>query len=278
MENLKKNFTVKLTASFLIVILLLTVTTALALAQSGARVYLNTVEAVDNTLVVDVMAENVTDLYGAEFRVKYDPAVVAVQDVKPDQAGIQIETGELLPSNQGFVVANETNEAEGIVTFAMTLLNPAPPVSGAGPLARISFSKLQNVPSTINVEHAKLVAVDLQTIPSQTDMLALGGDSNQAEVVAGNSSDDTAAAPVEIEPQAAAAPAEAAQSVERGDFPWWIVAAVIMVLGVLVLGGFIVMNGLKTATVLSGASQATQAPNKQQQPSRGRPSAFKNRS
>lgn len=228
---------IKLTFTVLVIGSALLLTTALALAQSGARVFVQPVEQSDGNLVVDIVAENVTDLYGAEFRLSYDPTVVTVQDFKPEQDGVQIQVGTLLAPDKGFVVANQVDETAGTVTFAMTLLNPAPAVSGSGPLARVSFTILQNTPSTINVEHAKLVSLDLETIPSQTAALAIGSDDNQPVVVAN-------AAP----PASEAKPVAAASTIQNDGFPWWIVAAVIMVLGILALGGFIVMDGLKSAS------------------------------
>jgi hypothetical protein len=244
-----KSFSIK-TTFFLLILLALFLTSSLAFAQEGAQVYLQSVDTTEGTLTVDVIAENVADLYGAEFQLKYDPAVLAVQDLDAGQDGVQIETGTLLPADQGFVVANKVEEAQGTVTFAMTLLNPAPPVSGNGPLARVRFNVLQNGLTTINVEHAKLVAANLQTIPSQTSPLTIE---------------------VSLPGAAAPAPAPAADS----GFPWWIVGIVVMVLGVVVLGGLIVIGGSKSKSV---APVTPQRPVRQQQsgrPSGSRPSAFK---
>jgi hypothetical protein len=236
------------TISFLLMLLALFSTSSLAFAQGGAQVYLQPVDTTEGTLTVDVIAENVTDLYGAEFRLKYDPAVLSVQDLDAGQDGIQIETGTLLPADQGFVVANKVEGAEGTIIFAMTLLNPAPPVSGKGPLGRVSFNVLQNGLTTVNVEHAKLVAANLQTIPSQMTPLT-----------------------IEVSLPATAAPAAA----DSSGFPWWIVGIMVMVLGVVVLGGLIVIGGSKSKSV---APVTPQRPVRQQQPARpsgSRPSAFK---
>lgn len=240
----KKN-SVKLGLVLLAALVALSLTASLAWAQEGARVFARPVDAPDDTLVIDVMAENVVDLYGAEFRLTYDPAVLSVQDFKQDQEGIQIEAGTLLPANEGFVVANQVNETEGTVIFAMTLLNPAPPATGNGPLARVTFNILQDTPSSINIEHAKLVSVDLQTIASHTEAFPFGGNgqpaANPPAAAAGQE------APAEPAPAAPAETASAAKNETEG-FPWWIVAAVIMILGILALGGFLVMDGLKSTT------------------------------
>jgi hypothetical protein len=181
-------------------------------------------------VTVEVQAENVSDLYGLELHLKYDPAMLEIQDSQADQAGVQIEPGTLLPVNQGFVVANQADPAQGTVMYALTLLNPAPPVSGSGPVARMTFKALQNGPSTLTVERSTLVSVNLETIPAETSPLTVDG------IASG------------------------------GTFPWWIIAAVVLGLGVLAVGGFVVVSGLGKKTHPAG-----DAP----QGSGRRPSAFK---
>jgi hypothetical protein len=266
MQPMNKIHSTKLTLALLVVMVVLVLNSSLAFAQGGARVYLQPVESNADTLVVEVMAENVSELYGAEFRLKYDPAVIAVQDFKPEQDGVQIEVGTLLPADKGFVVANTTDEAEGTVTFAMTLLNPAPAANGSGPLARVSFTILQSSASTINVEHAKLVAVDLQTIPSETSILSIGDDV-EPQASTKNDDIDDSNAPAPVNPPAAAS---------SSGFPWWIVAAVIMVLGILALGGFIVMGGLNKPNAATPSPQHSKIQRPPTYPSGARPSAFKN--
>ena len=130
------NQLLKITLLIIIAMTLVTTLSAQAQAQQSANVYLQPVESAEGQLVVNVMVENVTDMYGAEFQLRYNPAVFSVQDTDPNREGIQIEPGTLLPADKGFVVANQVNEAEGTITFALTLLNPAPPATGSGPLAR----------------------------------------------------------------------------------------------------------------------------------------------
>jgi hypothetical protein len=206
------------------------------------------------------MIENVTNLYGAEFRLKYDPAVLVVQDLNPEQNGVQIEIGTLLSADQGFVVANKVNEAEGQVVFAMTLLNPAPPANGTGPLARVTFKVLQRSPSTVSVDHAKLVAADLQTIPSAMGSLSIGNEVQQQTATAVPVTADTSSA-----------------TASESGFPWWIVAVLVMLLGVLALGGLIIMGSNKSNVAPAAARQTVQQPVRQQpeRPSGSRPSAFK---
>ncbi len=200
---------------FLVLLILIASSVVPTFAQSGgAKVYLQPVAATKNSLTVDVVAENAAELYGVEFKLKYDPAVVSVVDANPEQQGIQIDAGNFLPSNQGFVVINQANPDEGTILFAMTLLNPAPAVSGTGPLAQVSFDVLQAAPSTIDIADAKLVAVSLQIIPAELTGLTIGEENA------------TPGAPV------------AADS----SFPWWVVAAGIIIFGLIGLGVFMAMG------------------------------------
>lgn len=228
MQNLK-NYMTKISVLLALGLLTLLGTSA-ALADTGARVYLRPASTESGLVAVEVMAENVTDLYGLELHLKYDPAVLEAQDGKTDQEGLQVEPGTLLPVNQGFVVANQTNQAEGKVTYAITLLNPAPPVNGSGPIARLTFKPLQNTPSTINVEQAILVSVNLQTIPVQTTPLTVGGTEPSQPV------NITAAAP----------------AVTEAGFPWWLVAAVFLMLGVVAVGVVVILQSLKKPAMPTG--------------------------
>ncbi len=182
----------------------LLVLTSPAQAQNSAQVYLTPVAAADNTVTVDLMANNVADLYGVEFLLKFDPTRVSVADANPEQAGIQVETGTLLPENQAFVVINQADASAGSIAFAMTLLNPAPAVSGNGSLARITFNLPAGTVSTVDIADIKLVSAGLQIIPAETKSLTLGQTRREASV-----------------------------------FPWWLVALSIIVIGLLGLGAFI---------------------------------------
>lgn len=208
MKSSNKFFSFKI-AGLSVILLALFAMTPLALAQNGTRVYLQPVESASGLLTVEVLAENVTDLYGLELHFKYDPAVLEIQDSKADQEGIQIEPGTLLPVNQGFVVANQADQGQGTILYALTLLNPAPPVKGSGLVARISFKVLQNVPSTVSIEQATLVSANLQTIPTEMAPLTVGG----------------------------------AAGGQGSGFPWWIIGGAVLGLGVVVLGGLVALVG-----------------------------------
>lgn len=82
-----------------------------------------------------VNVENVTNLFGAELAISFDPNVLEVIDANPDKAGVQIAPGDLLsPDFEGI---NQVNN--GLIDYALTQVMPNPPVSGSGTLVRITF-------------------------------------------------------------------------------------------------------------------------------------------
>jgi hypothetical protein len=217
----------------------------LARAQETAHLYLQPVNSTDGHLTFEVMAENVTELYGVEFRLTYDPQVLAVQDMIAGQEGIQIEPGRLLPVESGFVAANQVNGQTGTILFAMILLNPAPAVSGAGSLGRVTFRPLQAVASTLEISQAQLVSIDLQMIPVRTTPLTLPAPDLQA----------SSALPLST---------------------WWVLAGVILLVGTLILAGLILRR--QTSPIpdtTPGQSPVLNNPTASTQSSHSRPSAFK---
>ncbi|HMQ54566.1 MAG TPA: cohesin domain-containing protein, partial [Anaerolineae bacterium] len=84
------NFREKIVGGLSLALLLLLATVSLSTAQEEAQVLLEPLELTDQTLVVGVVAKNVTNLYGAEFKLRYDAEVLAVKDAEADRDGIQV--------------------------------------------------------------------------------------------------------------------------------------------------------------------------------------------
>jgi len=138
-----------------------------ALAQERTQVYIlppSEAPATGQPVTVDVIAEGVSNLYGAEIHLRFDPTVVRLEDADPQLDGVQLTPGSLLAPNQGFVVANASDNTAGTAVFAITLVNPAPPVEGGGVVARLTFVALQPGMLRIELENVKLVTRDLQTL------------------------------------------------------------------------------------------------------------------
>ena len=119
---------------------------------------------VGDTVVVNLYIQDVTNLYGADIRLRFDPALLEVQDAAPAQPGVQMQplSGFLLPN---FVIKKKAcnvvdpgdpdcSEA-GIVWYAVTQINPSLPVSGSGAVAAVTFKALHKGVSPLNVVYRK---------------------------------------------------------------------------------------------------------------------------
>jgi hypothetical protein len=145
-------------------------------AQEPVHISLHNLPLQDERLlVVTVQLEDVTDLYGAEIQLQFDPAQLKVRDEDPRLAGVQIAPGPLLAFDDRFVAANNVDLQTGQVNFVFTLLKPALPIKGEGVLATIVFEVTGNGPFEIKVSQAKLVSSQLTAVPATTADLTLDG-------------------------------------------------------------------------------------------------------
>jgi len=89
-----------------------------------------------STVSVDIRVEDVTDLYYALVVVIFDPAVLEVVDADSSMAGVQIEPGAFLGTDET-VEYNEVIQEGGEIYFGQAADDD--PVSGSGVLATITF-------------------------------------------------------------------------------------------------------------------------------------------
>lgn len=107
---------------------------------------------------VDVVLDDLVDLYGVEVHLAFDPALVKVADSDPDFPGVQTSPGSAFPSGSGFVALNQVDNDQGTIDFAVTLLNPAKPLHGTIVVA--SFS-MQGVSSgSVDIKFAQVLLAD----------------------------------------------------------------------------------------------------------------------
>lgn len=120
---------------------------------------------VTTTLTVDLYVENAANLYGADVRFLFDPTVAQVVDVDPFAPGVQIQPlADLL--TPGFVIRRDADNASGLIWYAMTQLNPSPPVTGSGALARVTFQPLSTAAFTMPVVNHQLAGPGGVELPS----------------------------------------------------------------------------------------------------------------
>ncbi len=123
---------------------------------------------VGETVVVNIRIQDVTDLFGADVRLQYDPAIVEVVDANTLVPGTQISSGDFpdISSGRGFVAQNTVNPDEGTIGYAMTLLSPATPVSGSGTLASVTFRGKASGRSDITFTSVLLSDASANQIPA----------------------------------------------------------------------------------------------------------------
>jgi hypothetical protein len=115
---------------------------------------------VGDTVESEVLLSNVSNFYGIEFFLTYDPSVLQVVDADPDKAGVQIALGGLFPTDQHTVGVNEVDTNAGIISLGVARLAPLPPVNGDGVLASITWEAVGEGVSNLNFTHTKLASPD----------------------------------------------------------------------------------------------------------------------
>ena len=127
-------------------------------------------------LLFTEMVTSAAIVHGDPVRhLRFDPAVLQVVDAAPATPGVQIEPlGSFF--SPGFVIKKKAcNEAvagdpdcptAGLAWYAAAQLNPAPPVSGSGPLARIAFRAVKAGISPLIISYQKFSDISGAVIPS----------------------------------------------------------------------------------------------------------------
>jgi LysM repeat protein len=124
---------------------------------------------------VDIQINNVTDLFGVDVKVSFDPNILEVVDANPAQAGVQIQAGNLpdVSGGQGLVQQNLVDNTTGTVSYAAVRLSPAPPQSGSGVIASITFRGKSAGTSPVNITSLTLsdeTARPIQAVPSNGEV------------------------------------------------------------------------------------------------------------
>ena len=109
-----------------------------------------------NTVNADLRIENVESLYGADVYLRFDPTRLEVQDTDPISPGVQIQPGSFLDAGQERVILNSADNLSGEIRYVASLQGPAPPVSGSGILASITFKGIAEGDSSLILDTVSL--------------------------------------------------------------------------------------------------------------------------
>jgi len=116
------------------------------------------------TVAIQIMVNDVVDLYGVDVRLSFNPAVLEVVDDLPD-SGINIQPEETFLTNL-WVVRNEVNNGTGTIWYAATQLYPSTPKSGSGALATIHLKAKTMGTSAMSFTYTKLAEINGVVIPA----------------------------------------------------------------------------------------------------------------
>jgi len=120
-----------------------------AFAQGGTVVRVDPAAATiapGQIVSISIKVDNVSNLFGAEVHLAFNPNVLEVIDSDAGQAGVQITNGGMLAPD--FVTQNQADNTIGTIDFGVAQIG-RPAVSGSGTLAIISFRGKAAGPSNI---------------------------------------------------------------------------------------------------------------------------------
>lgn len=120
---------------------------------------------VGQTLHVEMWVENVTDLYGADIQLAFDPNAFQVVDANPSQAGVQVSLRyDLL--TPGFLLHREADNTQGTIWYVNVMSYPAEPANGSGALFEFDLTAMQNGVYPVIFTNVQLAAYGATPIPA----------------------------------------------------------------------------------------------------------------
>lgn len=140
---------------------------AITPAKDAPRLYLEmdkTKVAMGQEMSADVLLKEAPLFYGSDVRLTFNPDLLEVIDANEKSSGVQIEPGDFLDPSKSFFLLNQSNNKNGSISYALSLLNPAPAVDGNGRLATIAFRAKSPGQTAIRIEKGELGTRDGKTI------------------------------------------------------------------------------------------------------------------
>ena len=149
---------------------------ATASASEGvARVLFKTdgeTAKVATPVTIALVGVGVSDLYGAQVRIHYDPAAAQIQDADSSRPGIQVVPGtSFAAAASSFVAVNEVDVDQGIIEYAVTLVNPAKPLGGD--IEILSFELTPLRPGQVALELSQVLLADRNANPLPVEFAGL---------------------------------------------------------------------------------------------------------
>jgi hypothetical protein len=117
-----------------------------------------------DTFAVTIQIRDVAGVYGGLVELAYDPQTLEVIQVD-NQA---VTPGDFFAGQPGFPLKNGADPASGVIEYALTLRQPALPVTGSGSLGTVQFRALRDGAAQINIAQASLLSPRFEEINGRT--------------------------------------------------------------------------------------------------------------
>jgi len=104
---------------------------------------------IGDTITVTVRISDVVNFYGAQFKLHYPPADLQIIDADSGTSGVQIMSGDCPLAD--FTTLNAADNSTGVIDYAVSQMNPTPPVSGDCVIAYIQFQTQQVTTTAVSL-------------------------------------------------------------------------------------------------------------------------------
>lgn len=112
------------------------------------------------TVTVAINVSEAQGVYGTSFKLNYDPAAFEVVQTENKP----VTPGAFFADEPGFALRNANDPQTGVIEYALTLMQPAEPVSGDGLLGTVALKALKDSSVNITVQEATFVAPEFKEI------------------------------------------------------------------------------------------------------------------
>lgn len=119
--------------------------------------------AAGQTVNLTINVSGAMNVYGTSFKIAYDPSALEV--VATD--GKAVRPGAFFANEPGFALRNIADASQGVIEYALTLMQPAKPVTGDGVLGTVTLRALKDTPVTISVTQASFVSPEFTEVGGQ---------------------------------------------------------------------------------------------------------------
>jgi hypothetical protein len=112
------------------------------------------------TVTLGINVSQAEGVYGTSFKLAYDPTAFEVvpTENKP------VVPGKFFADEPGFALRNANDPQAGVIEYALTLMQPAQPVTGDGILGTVTLKALKDTPVNITVQEATFVAPEFKEV------------------------------------------------------------------------------------------------------------------